>query len=270
MERPMTWWIRAYLLFAAVQGFGIGLTGLIAPAEMQIPLRITPLNARFVAALYIGGGIGVLLAALSRRRSEARLFVVGFGVATGLIMLVTALHWSDFMADDLPHRPVWLFDYIVDPLLAVLLVVFAGLRPPARGARHGLTPLLIVQAIVFGAFGLLLVLAPAVGAAYWPWTLPLVLGQVYGCFLLTFCVGAVLAARETSARAIRDFLIASLGLTVFVLFVSALHFDRFKAEPVTAVWFAAFGLGAVAFAIGVAVQGRAVGWRRGVPTLAQQ
>ena len=60
MERPMTWWIRAYLVFAAVQGFGIGLTGLIVPAEMQIPLRITPLNTRFVAALYIAGGIGVL------------------------------------------------------------------------------------------------------------------------------------------------------------------------------------------------------------------
>src|SRR5262249_3205509 len=92
-ERPMNWWVRGYLLFAAVQGFGIGLTGLLVPAEMQIPLRITPLNARFVAALYVAGGIGVLLAALSRRRAEARLFVVGFGVATLLIFLLTALHW---------------------------------------------------------------------------------------------------------------------------------------------------------------------------------
>jgi hypothetical protein len=268
MERPMTWWIRAYLLFAAVQGFGIGLTGLIAPAEMQIPLRITPLNSRFVAALYIGGGIGVLLAALSRRRSEARLFVVGFGVATGLIMLVTALHWSDFMADGLPHRPVWIFDYIVDPLLALILVLFAGLLPPAKGVRHALTPLLIVQAVVFGALGLLLLLAPDVGAAYWPWMLPPVLGQVYGCFLLTFSVGAALAARETSARAIRDFLFASLGLTVLVLLASVLHLDRFKPAPVTGVWFAAFGLACVAFAIGVALQSRSMGSRRGVETLA--
>src|ERR1700682_1882439 len=129
MDRPMTWWIRAYLLFAAVQGFGIGLTGLIAPSEMQIPLRISPLNSRFVAALYIGGGVGVLLAAFSRRRSEARLFVFGFGLVTGLILVLTLLHWSDFMADPLPHRPVWIFDYVVDPLLAVLLVVFADMLP---------------------------------------------------------------------------------------------------------------------------------------------
>jgi hypothetical protein len=264
----MTWWIRAYLVFAAVQGFGIGLTGLFAPAEMQIPLRITPLNSRFVAALYLGGGIGVLLAALARRRSEARLFVIGFGVATGLIMLITAIHWSEFMADGLPHRPVWLFDYVVDPLLAVLLVVFAGLAPPAEGVRHGLTPLLLVQTVVFGLLGLLLVLAPDVAAAYWPWSLPPVLGQVYGCFLLTFSVGAAQAARETAARAIRDFLIASLGLTLLVLVVSAIHLDRFKAEPVTGVWFAAFGLGAVAFAAGLAVQGRAMGWRTRPQTLA--
>jgi hypothetical protein len=35
---------------------------------MQIPLRLTPLNARFIAALYLAGGIGVLLAALRPRR----------------------------------------------------------------------------------------------------------------------------------------------------------------------------------------------------------
>jgi hypothetical protein len=46
----VTWWIRAYLVFAAVQGFSIGLTGLLSPADIEIPLRITPLNARFVGA----------------------------------------------------------------------------------------------------------------------------------------------------------------------------------------------------------------------------
>src|SRR5438067_3382959 len=104
MDRPMNWWIRGFLLFAAVQGLGIGLTGLLIPSEMQIPLRITPLNARFVAALYTAGAIGVVLAALGKRRSGARLFIVGFGFATLLILVLTLLHWSDFMADPLPHR----------------------------------------------------------------------------------------------------------------------------------------------------------------------
>ena len=59
-------------------------------------------------------------------------------------------------------------------------------------------------AIIFGALGLVLVLAPEAAAAGWPWSLqPVVAGQLYGCFFLTFAVGAVLAARETSAAAIK-------------------------------------------------------------------
>src|SRR5205814_2021224 len=124
-----------------------------------------------------------------------------------------------------------------------------------RGERHLLTPLLLAQAIVFGGLGLVLLFAPDVAARYWPWSLqPIVLGQVYACFILTFAVGAALAARETSRRGIRDFLIASLSLSLLVLLASVVHLDRFKAEPVSVAWFAGFGLAAVAFAGGLIVQ----------------
>ena len=257
----MSGWIRAYLLFAAVQGLGIGLTGLILPPEMQIPLRISPLNTRFVASLYAAGGVGVLLAAFARRRSEARLFVIGFAVATGLILVLTVLHWSDFMADPLPHRAVWIFVYVVDPLVALVMVPLAGLWPPTNGKRHALTRLLMVQAVLFGLLGLVLLFKPDLASAYWPWTLPPLLGQLYACFILTFAIGAALGARETSPRAIRDFLLASLGLTVLVLVASALHLDRFKPELVTIIWFGAFGLGAIAFAVALAIQRRSRAWQ---------
>ena len=252
----MDWAVRAYLLFAAVQGFGIGLTGLIAPSEMQIPLRLTPLNDRFVAALYVAGGVGVLLAAVSPRRAAARLFCLGFGLATLLILVLTVVHWSDFMSDPLPHRPVWIFDYVVDPVLALVLVPLAGLWPPRHGVRHSLTGLLNTEALVFGALGLALLLAPDAAAGYWPWALPPVAGQLYACFILTFAVGAALAARETERRAIRDFLIASLALSVLVLVASALHLDRFKPETVTLVWFTTFTIGVLAFGVGVVLASR--------------
>ncbi len=256
---PMPWWIRAYLGFAAFQGVGIGLTGLLAPAEMQIPLRISPLNTRFVAALYIAGGVGVLWAAFARRRAETRLFVIGFGLATAMILALTVLHWSEFMADELPHRPVWIFDYVVDPLLAVLIVPAAGLWPSGHGSRHRLTPLLIVQAALFGALGLALLLVPNTIAGAWPWALPPLLGQLYACFFLTFAVSAALAARETEARAIRAFAGSTLTLMVLVLVASFLHLDRFKAEPVTWLWFGAFGLGTCAFGVALLTE-RAAGW----------
>jgi hypothetical protein len=255
----MPWWIRAYLGFAAFQGFGIGLTGLLLPAEMQIPLRISPLNARFVAALYIAGGVGLLWAACARRRTETRLFVIGFGLATAMILVLTLVHWSEFMADGLPHRPVWIIDYVADPLLALLIVPAAGLWPARHGARHRLTTLFAVEAAVFGVLGLALLVTPDTMAAVWPWALPPVLGQLYACFFLTFAVSAALAARETEPRAIRAFAGSTLALMVLVLVASVLHLDRFKVEPVTWLWFGAFGLGACAFGVALITE-RAVGW----------
>src|SRR3954452_3862165 len=104
----MDWAVRGYLVFAALQAFGIGLTGLIAPLEMQIPLRLTPLNYRFVAALYVSGGVGIALALFAPRLVERRLVTVAFGLATLLVLVLTIVHWQDFMADDLPHRPLWM------------------------------------------------------------------------------------------------------------------------------------------------------------------
>jgi hypothetical protein len=231
---------------------------MLVPSEMQIPLRLSPLNARFVAALYLAGAIGVLLAAFRPRRADARLFVIGFGAATLLILIITVLHWSEFMSDDLPHRPVWIFDYVVDPALALLLVPLAGLWPSKRGTRHALTPLLNFEALIFGVLGLLLVLAPDFAAAYWPWNLsPVVAGQLYGCFFLTFSIGAFFAAREDSSHAVSDFLTSSLGLALLVLLASVLHVDRFKPGPVTWLWFGFFGLAAIVFGLALLRQRQA-------------
>jgi hypothetical protein len=120
------------------------------------------------------------------------------------------------------------------------------------------TPLLLVEMTVFGVLGFILLLWPLTVAAYWPWALPPVAGQLYACFFLTFAVGAALAARESEERAVRDFLIASLGLCVLVLIASSLHLDRFKPEPITPIWFGVFLFGAVAFGSSLAVRL----WRR--------
>ena len=245
----MSVWIRAYLIFAAVQGLGIGLTGLLLPAEMQIPLRLSPLNARFVAALYIAGGVGVLWAAVrARKPSEARLFVLGFTLATGLILVVTLLHWEDFMADALPHRPVWIFDYVVDPILGLAIIARYHLWPPRAATHHSLSTVLYIQMAILGLLGLALLLVPEVMASVWPWALPPVAGQVYGCFFVTFAVGAFLAARESEPRAVNMFVVSTLVMTALVLVASVLHVDRFRPEPVTVTWFVAFGVATLALA----------------------
>jgi hypothetical protein len=81
VQRWLDWAIRGYLVFAAVQAFGIGLTGLIFPPEMQIPLRLTPLKFRFTGALYVAGGVGIALALFAPRRHGAVVFAVVLALA---------------------------------------------------------------------------------------------------------------------------------------------------------------------------------------------
>jgi hypothetical protein len=59
--RAMPLWLRVFLLLNVVQDFAIGASGMASPAHITIPLEdVSPLNARFIAALYIGGGIAIL------------------------------------------------------------------------------------------------------------------------------------------------------------------------------------------------------------------
>jgi hypothetical protein len=259
--RPQSvpWWLRAYLLFGAFQGLALGLTGFLLPEEIQIPYQMSPLNARFIAALYLAPSIGVLLSAFARRRMDTRLFVIGFGTATLLILVLTILHWPAFMADPLRHRASWIATYVLDPLLAVVVLLAAGLVAPPPSVRHPFSPLFTVEAVVLGLLGALLLFIPDTVASFWPWAMPPVLGQLYGCFFLALALGGLLAAREPSAVVVRNFLITSLTLTVLVLLASVLHLPRFKPEPVSLLWFASFGVGTVAFAGALVLHVRTVG-----------
>jgi hypothetical protein len=259
MDQPLPWWVRAYLLLGAAQAIGIGGTGLLAPAAIQIPLRVTPLNARFTAALYLAAATGVLLAALGRTRGDARLFVIAFYLATSLILMVTLLRWRDFMADGLEHRPFWLFTYIVDPVLG-LGVVRAAYRAWPAGTWNRLGRLFTVQLAVLGALGVVMLVAASRVATYWPWKLPPELGQFYGCFFIAFAAGAWMAARESRPIVVRNFTLSSLVLCVLILGASAVHFDRFSQSPLTWLWFGAFGLGGIGFAWALA------SWQRELST----
>ena len=247
-DRTVPWWVRAYLLLGAFQGIGIGLTGFVVPEGIQSPYQMSPLNARFIGALYFSAGIGVLLASFARHRDSTRLFITGFGVVTGLILIVTIFHWSEFMSDPLPHRTSWIISYIVDPTLAIAVLLAAKLKPFTESRRHRFSSLLLVVCAALGLLGLLLLALPEVASAAWPWVLPPTLAQVYGCFFIALSLGALMAAHESDETAVQNYLLMGLALGVLVLLASALHVGRFKPEPVSALWFGSFTIASVVFA----------------------
>src|SRR5690348_14908173 len=82
MNRSMTWWIRAFLISSALRGLLLGINGLVNYREISIPLQFTPLNAAFVAGLYLAGTIGLILTLFARERADARPFLIGTAVVT--------------------------------------------------------------------------------------------------------------------------------------------------------------------------------------------
>ena len=235
--RSVPWWLRAYLIQGGLNALAIGFLGLFAPASihLMLPLRVMPLGARFVAALYLAAALGVIISAFVRDPGDAAIFVIGFGLATGLLLIQTLIHWEQYSVNGVYYG--WVGIYIIDPILAFLIVVTLRHQFVQRFVRHQLTSLFIIQGVILGSVGLLLLLTPEFASAIWPWKISPLVGQLYSSFFLTFAVGALLAAAESRTAAIRNFTITSLGLMILVLVSSLLHLPAFKPNVAAWLWF---------------------------------
>jgi hypothetical protein len=255
--RPAPWWLRVFLLVNVLQDFAIGISGEIGPEHSLLPLKgLTPLNTRFICALYLGGGVVILLAAFVRYAVDARIALYSFLVITVLVLAMTVAYWEDFTVDGVPW--LWMVTYVLDPLVTVLVLVTLRLGSPAQPGRHWLTTLFVTQAVVFGGFGVLLLAAPGTAVEIWPWALTPLLARVYSAFFLAFAAGALLAANERRTPAVRPLLIGSLALLVGTLAASIAHADRFTGGVRTWLWFGVHLVGVALFAIALTVSSRGV------------
>jgi len=245
--RYVPWWLRAYLIQGGLNALAIGFLGMFAPAsiDLMLPIRVMPLGARFAAALYLAAALGVIISAFVRDPGDAAIFVFGFGLATGLLLIQTLIHWEQYSVNGVYYG--WVGIYILDPILAFLIVVALRHQFFQPFMRHQLTWPFIIQGVILGSVGLLLLLTPGVASANWPWKISSLAGQLYSSFFLTFAVGALLAAGESRVTAIRNFTITSFGLMILVLVSSLLHLPAFKPNIATWLWFGALIGGAGVF-----------------------
>jgi hypothetical protein len=229
-------WLRFFFLLVLVQALSIG-RSLIWPELMgeNLPWPASPLNARFIAALYWMGAISALLSMVAGRYAEVRISLIEIGVITGGLLLLTLPHLGEFTPETFPYR--WLILYTIDPLVVGLILWRMRGRAPAPAARNPLATLFIVYAATLVLVGIVLLVAPALAAQLWPWTLPPILGQVYSVFFLTFALGGWLAAREPGWEGVWIYVAANLIMLVLIVAVSLIHADRFKAGPETWIWY---------------------------------
>jgi hypothetical protein len=248
MDRPVPWWLRVYLFLVAFQGIvEMGMTGMFFRAHLFLPFEVSPLNSAFIGALYLAGGIGVLLCGLSRTTAETRIFVIGFALIMTIATIVTVAYWDTFSEVNTPWA--WTATYIVDAAVAIIATVVLRLWRFVRFGRHRFSPIFEIQAVVMGLAGLLLVLAPDTAIDHWPWKMTAVLARIYGTFFLAYGVAAALAAWESHLPALRNFATSSFLLMVLSIVAALPHLDRFSSDAAKLAWFASFGLGAVLLAV---------------------
>src|SRR5262245_41343946 len=244
MDRPLPTWLRIILLFVALQAVELAPV-LLMPAWVSIfvPFAATPLNARFIAALYVSLGLGVLLAAFAEQYRAVRLVLLGVGLATALLFIMTLPRLPQIN----PFPTFWMLFYIIDPVLVLLTFWKLGWRDPPGGVKNPLAPLWLSQCVLFGVAGVVLLILPQTAMALWPWSITEELSQLYSMFFISISVISFLAARESRWPAVRFVALMVGALALLVLVASSLHLDRFKPGPATVVWFAFFALEALMF-----------------------
>lgn len=247
MGTSMTWWIRAFLISSALRGLLLGFKGLFDYRNIPIPLTFTPLNAAFVAGLYLAGTVGLILSLWARDRADARPFLFGTAVVTTLLLAVTGLHWAEMETTLSITLINWVGSYVFDPVAITLLLATHGLLGPANGGRHRFTPLFLVEAGVFGMLGWFMLVLPTAAAAGWPWAIPPLVAQLYSCFFLAFAVIALLVALEQRPVLVRNFTVASFVLLALTLLTSLRYVGRFTGGVAAGVWFATLTIGLLAF-----------------------
>jgi len=244
-------WLR--VLFALVLGQALLLgQALVWPERITLvlPWPASPLNARFVAALYCMGVVTALLTIIAATYAAVRVSLVLVGVITGGLLLLTLPHLGEFTADTFPYR--WVTFYTVDSvLMGVVLWRLRG-RDPVPPGRSPAAPIVVGYAAVLALVGAVMLVAPSWAVRHWPWGLTPILAQVYSVFFLTFAIGGWLVARDPRPAAAWVYLTANLTTVLLVIGVSAAYPERFKPGLPTWSWYAVWSAAAIALAAALA------------------
>lgn len=263
---------RLLKVFCALTAAGFVALFVLAPATSEYFAWTIqpPLTAAFLGAGY---GAGFLLSVLCLRApgwAHVRLPFVTVTAFTWLTTLATALHLDRLHFRTPGTGPVaepaawlWLVVYVVVPVAMTVVLVRKGSwrappratseRGPAAVALPGwLAALLAVEGLAMGLVGVVLFVAPATGATWWPWPLTPFTGRAVAAWLLAF---AWAAAASVARRDLAELRPATLAYTAFgaLQLVALVRFatDLDASAPRPALY--------VALLVAVTVTG-ALGW----------
>ncbi len=162
------------------------------------PWPLLPFNLRFLGALYTAALVAALLQALHARWAPARIVTTMIFVFTLVVTALSFVHLDRFDFA-LPQVWVWFVLYLgVCANAGWHLWRYRNWTTEAPPADPGARRWLGLLALASGGYGLLLLVAPAVGATIWPWRIDAFHAQLYSVAFLTPAAGALMLARSAA------------------------------------------------------------------------
>jgi hypothetical protein len=217
---------------------------------------INPLmSSMMLGATYLGGAYFFLVVLLSRRWRDVWLGFLPITAFAGTLGIATLLHWDRFAHDRWAFW-VWALLYLTVPLVLPFLW-YHNQRPAAESGMRAEGRLAVASRWAFGVLGavltiaaLLLLVAPELMIATWPWTLtPLTARLMAAMFILPGLVGLSIAY-DGSWRSAR-FLLQAQALSILLMLV-AIYMAREDFDwGNPASWLFTGGLSLVLLLIGV-------------------
>ena len=174
---------------------------------------IPPFNSRYVGAIYLAAFLPLVVFAISGRWSPGRLvlwMIFAFTTSIGIVMFV---HIPNFEWNRPATIAFW-FLYIFLPFNSAFFIYRLRDLKVAGNENNAASwqTLLLGMTIVFGLYGLGLLIMTETLTAFWPWKIDAFHGRIYAATFITPALGAWLIYKQSTVS--ERFV---LGLTLLTL-----------------------------------------------------
>lgn len=235
----------AFVILVLLVGAGLFFTAdLVKP---RWPWPLTPFNARFLGSFYIAELVAMVALLVWNRWSPARMILTMAFVFTLVVTIASAMHLDRFNFDR-KNGWLWFIVYGASVIVSGWFLWRARGTPPVAAAptAQRWRGLFLVEALILVLYGLGLLIAPALFAAFWPWPADVFHAQVYSAIFITAGVGAWLLSRHAPREELVALGAAQLVLGVLALIGLAITDNAVKrvdwSAPGSWLWVALFAL----------------------------
>jgi hypothetical protein len=237
--RPTLTITRIMLFVAALLVFAVGISLYLFTAQTDRYFAWTVsslLTAAFLGGSYWSAAVLEFLSARERPWVNSRPSIPAVTIFTFLTLIVTLAHIDKFHFDAplLITRAgtwFWLIVYASVPIILTILFILQVRAPGedaprARPLSGWSRTLLLLFAAIFLLLGAGLLIAPAVVAPIWPWSLSALTGRAVGAWLIGLGTATGQAAWENDLQRVRAVMASFITFT----FLQILALMRYSSE----------------------------------------